>query len=308
MSDALIPITGEIIDVEDMPVLYQRASTLVLLPEEGAALRADFDVAEVEIRPDGLIYLPQAFFRSRLNEVLGIGQWALVQHRVIMDMENYVYFDGSLLIRDCFVARAMGEGQKHDSNPMQSLAAVYESAKSDCIVRCCKDLSIASKLWQPEFARSWVERNAVKVWCDGGDRPLPKRGYYWRRKDGAPFWWESNQKTPVKTPEKTPEKMPEKMAEEMAEEVPLQEQTPDPPFVLVNIDAMPVAAQAKARENRTKAGEFICLIGRHSKVKRIDELPLDVLKKALKWAKEKGKGEYIDFVRAAETYIDPLPF
>ncbi|MBK7380614.1 MAG: hypothetical protein IPJ03_16785 [Ignavibacteriales bacterium] len=36
---------------------------------------------------------------------------------------------------------------------MQSWASVEESAKSDCLGRCCKDLGIFKELWQPNFVK-----------------------------------------------------------------------------------------------------------------------------------------------------------
>lgn len=184
---ALVSVTEAV----DVPAFYQNASGLSVTPDEQTRLLADFDESEIEIRPDGLIYLPQSFFRSRLNQVFGVGQWALVQHRTHRD-DNYLYFDGSLYVRGCFVARAMGEGQMHNENKMQSWAGVYESAKSDCIVRCCKDLSIAAKLWQPAFARQWTDTHAVKVWqeYEKPDKFGKKGKFVWRRKDAPPFWWE----------------------------------------------------------------------------------------------------------------------
>lgn len=186
---AVVPETATKIE------LYKGASKLKLKPEESAALLADFDSEEVEIRPnDGLIYLPQAFFRDRLNRALGLGQWALIEINTGI-RDNWLIFDGALFIRGTFVARATGEAQYHANNAKISWASTKESAKSDCIVRCCKDLSIASKLWQPAFARTWVAEKAVQIW-NQFDKPNDKgkKGeFVWRRKDAPPFWWEKKQ-------------------------------------------------------------------------------------------------------------------
>ena len=65
-----------------------------------------------------------------LNTTFGRGQWALIQHAVTQ-MGEILAYDGSLYVRGCFIARAMGEHKYHPNNPLTSWATVYESAKSD---------------------------------------------------------------------------------------------------------------------------------------------------------------------------------
>jgi len=168
--------------------IYNGASTLKITEEEQTKLLASFDTKEIEIRPDGLIYLPQTFWRKRLNESFGIGQWCLVVKNSFKDPnaeKDKLYVEGVLMARGCYMATAVGEAELHTDNPLQSWASVFESAKSDCITRCCKDISIASELWQPEFTRNWVKENAVKVFIEkkGGGT-----GVSWRKKTSDPLW------------------------------------------------------------------------------------------------------------------------
>ena len=58
--------------------IYKGASTLIVTAEEQAKILSSFPEHLIEIRPDGMIYLPQTFWRQRLNESFGIGQWCLV--------------------------------------------------------------------------------------------------------------------------------------------------------------------------------------------------------------------------------------
>jgi hypothetical protein len=64
-------------------------------------------------------------------------------------------------------------------------ATAEESAKSNALMRCCKDLGIASELWDPTFIAAWKKRNAVEVWVtntrNGEKRKL------WRKTDAEPF-------------------------------------------------------------------------------------------------------------------------
>lgn len=166
--------------------IYKGASMLVITKEEQATLTASFDRSLVEIRPDGLIYLPQVFWRGRLNESFGIGQWCLVPKSQNKDpQKDKIYIEGVLMVRGHYVGTGVGEAEYRETNPNQSWASVWEAAKSDCITRCCKDLGIAAELWQPEFIRKWIEEFAIKVFVtDKNDKAKPA----WRKKTSAPFW------------------------------------------------------------------------------------------------------------------------
>lgn len=170
--------------------LYSGASLLEISQKEKDTLNVPVNNAEVEIRPDGLLYLPQVFVREKLNAAFGPGQWALIQNGITI-VGNTLCFDGSLVIRGKFVSRAMGEADYIRSNKNMSWATVYESAKSDAIARACKDLGVAKELWQPQFCRKWEKEYSVKVY-------RTKKGEYaFRRKDVSPFYDE--QGTPAGT-------------------------------------------------------------------------------------------------------------
>lgn len=162
---------------------FKGASMLQLTKEETEALSAPFDESLIEIRPDGFIYLPQTFYRQRLNQVLGIGQWALVT-KGSYQAGSKLFLNGILVIRGNFVAESTGEAAIIEENANQSLATVWESAKSDCITRCCKDLSMASQVYQPAYMREWQKKHAIQVWIEGKLKPQ------WRKTDSDPFFKE----------------------------------------------------------------------------------------------------------------------
>lgn len=202
MGQELVPVqtetlpvnitTGEI-ERQDLSVqFYQNASTLKITKEEQLQLQEPVDPEDIEIRPDGLIYYPQVFARQKLNDTFGAGQWALIEHST-PKINNTLCFVGSLYIRGCFVAKAIGEHEYWENNKNQSWASVYEAAKSDCLVRCCKDLGIGKELWQPKYGRAWVKEHAVKVFVKVKDRQSGKEEtkVQWRRKDQDPYWNET---------------------------------------------------------------------------------------------------------------------
>lgn len=186
---------------------FQNASLLKISEQEQQKLLMSFDKKEIEIRPDGLIYLPQTFWRKRLNESFGIGQWCLIVKGSRNDpapQKDKLYLQGVLMVRGNYVAESVGEAELHSSNPMQSWASVWESAKSDCITRCCKDLGIASELWQPEFIKSWIKDNALQVWREktGKKRDGSIGSFQWRKKTSEKFYdekyFENNNKAEAK--------------------------------------------------------------------------------------------------------------
>lgn len=192
--------------------LLQGASMLKIAEEEQKKLTASFDENEIEIRPDGLIYLPQTFWRQRLNQSFGLGQWCLIikgSHKDPDPKKDKLYVQGVLMVRGCYVAEAVGEAELHSNNPMQSWASVFESAKSDCITRCCKDLSIASELWQPEFTRRWVKEYAVQVWREktGKKKDGSPGSFQWRKKTADKFYDERGGTAPAEN-KTTPENKP----------------------------------------------------------------------------------------------------
>jgi hypothetical protein len=102
-------------------------------------------------------------------------------------------------VRGCFVSKAIGESnyfpksQDGKNNKMFSWASAHESAKSDCIVRCGKDLGIGKELWQPRFSRDFLKDFCLKVFRkETGNHnqngTWQKGSYQWRMKDSEPFY------------------------------------------------------------------------------------------------------------------------
>jgi len=85
-----------------------------------------------------------------------------------------------------FVSSAWGE-QSYDDQKMRfkSLATALEGAKSNGLMRCCKDIGIASELWDPHYIYQWKLQNVVEVWAM--HRVTGKKQKLYRRKDRPPF-------------------------------------------------------------------------------------------------------------------------
>lgn len=187
--------TGEII--EGLPVIAER--NLPAIRDFQGIAQAPFDDKTaktltasipdemIELRPDGLIYLPQTEYRRILNNAFGVGAWAL-RPIDIKRINNTIIYDGELWANGRFISRAMGEQEYIESNKHTSWATAVEGAKSDCLTRCCKDIGIAIDLWSPREVKRWINKYAVKVWCDPNPKSNQKQGkFLWRRNDDPPI-------------------------------------------------------------------------------------------------------------------------
>ena len=168
---------------------YALASTLKLTEAESKALRLPFTDDKVRGGAKGdarLLYISHIHVSDRLNDVLGIGQWALVKRSQRAEQTKTaegkpltrIYFEGVLLVRGAFVAEAVGVGNYHPNNPKEDYGSALESSMSDCLTRCCKRLGIGSQVWDKGYCDSWLAtqggtRKPVAMPREQADAPGP---------------------------------------------------------------------------------------------------------------------------------------
>ena len=75
---------------------------------------------------------------------------------------------------------ARGEQQYFDP---EGIPTATEGCKSNALMRCCKDLGIASELWDPVFIRKFMATHAKDVWVEHMTTKKKKKIYM--RKDVA---------------------------------------------------------------------------------------------------------------------------
>lgn len=110
--------------------------------------------------PDGLIYLPEIKYRRVLNKAFGPGGWGLaprsetnVGPKIVSREYALVCLGRHVFSRSIralhadasrLVAIARGEQEYFD---VHGIPTATEACKSNALMRCCKDLGIASELW-----------------------------------------------------------------------------------------------------------------------------------------------------------------
>lgn len=131
-----------------------------------------------------MIYLPEIKYRRVLNKAFGPGGWGLAPRSEtnvgpkIVSREYALVCLGRyapLSLPDCYpspltlngnhslVAIARGEQEYFDPS---GIPTATEACKSNALMRCCKDLGVASELWDPRFIREFKAKYCVEVFAE----------------------------------------------------------------------------------------------------------------------------------------------
>lgn len=68
-----------------------------------------------------------------------------------------------LIVQGRLVSIARGEQQYFDPD---GIPTATEGCKSNALMRCCKDLGIASELWDPRFIRKFTNEATKEIWVE----------------------------------------------------------------------------------------------------------------------------------------------
>ncbi|KAJ1308358.1 hypothetical protein OPQ81_004067 [Rhizoctonia solani] len=158
---------------------YHGLSVQPFPKEVAEILMAPIDPLDVEVKPDGLLYLPEIKYRRILNRAFGPGGWGLAPRSGINVSPKVVSREYALVCLGRLVAIARGEQEYFDQ---EGIATATEAAKSNALMRCCKDLGIASELWDPRFIREFKTKYCTEAFVE--HLPTKKVQKRWRRKDG----------------------------------------------------------------------------------------------------------------------------
>ncbi|KAH9855056.1 mitochondrial genome maintenance MGM101-domain-containing protein [Lenzites betulinus] len=161
---------------------YFGLSTQPFPKEVSDVLMTPVDPLDVEIKPDGLIYLPEIKYRRVLNRAFGPGGWGLAPRSETNVGPRVVSREYALVCLGRLVGIARGEQEYFDPN---GIPTATEACKSNALMRCCKDLGIASELWDPRFIREFKAKYCVEIFAE--DTRTKKKKKLWRRKDQPPF-------------------------------------------------------------------------------------------------------------------------
>jgi hypothetical protein len=163
---------------------FEGAASAPFPAEALTVLAAPVDGAEVETKPNGIVYLPGVWYRRILTRAFGAGAWALLPRGPARTMGEIVIYHGALYVLGRFVSEAVGECETRGG---MSYASSLEGARTDCLTRCCKDLGMAAELWDPEWRDGWQRKYCSKTWQEAQGNK--KAGFVFKKLDkpnGAP--------------------------------------------------------------------------------------------------------------------------
>lgn len=106
--------------------------------------------------------MPEIRYRRRLNEAFGPGGWGLAPRGASQITDNQVSREWGLVCLGRLVAVSRGESDFFDKS---GITTAHESTKSNALMRCCKDLGIASELWDPSWIRKFKDKHVVEVFA-----------------------------------------------------------------------------------------------------------------------------------------------
>ncbi|EPX72446.1 DNA repair protein [Schizosaccharomyces octosporus yFS286] len=146
--------------------------------EISSTLTAPLSPEDVEIKPDGILYLPEIKYRRILNNAFGPGGWGLAPRGNTTVTSKSVSREYALVCHGRLVSVARGEQTYFDP---EGVATASEGCKSNALMRCCKDLGVASELWDPRFIRAFKHERCIEVFVE--NVMTKKKRKLWRRKE-----------------------------------------------------------------------------------------------------------------------------
>jgi hypothetical protein len=123
-------------------------------------LSEPIDEQLIEIKPDGNCYLPEVQYRRLLTKAFGVGGWSLIPRGPHSIQGNVISREYALFAKGRFVSQARGHATIMGS--FQNPAMCTESVRSNSLMRCCKDLGIASSLWDNSVTSQWKAKYAIR--------------------------------------------------------------------------------------------------------------------------------------------------
>lgn len=159
----------------DPSALLPTAGTIKLTDRQISILYAPVNQVDVEIRPDGLVYLPWMEYVTRLREAFGL-EWAIIPQGMPKFNKNSIFWGFWLVIQGKLAGYAIGEQEYIPSNAKMSYSDAVEGAKSNALMRLCKGIGISLDLWKPSYVKAWKEKYAETYYDE------TKRKKLWRKK------------------------------------------------------------------------------------------------------------------------------
>lgn len=162
----------------DWTTSYHGIGTTELSQAQIDILLQPLDPDDIEMKPDGIVYLPEIKYRRILNKAFGPGGWGMIPRSDTVVAPTLITREYALVVKGRLISVARGEQQYFNE---KGIPTATEGCKSNALMRCCKDLGIGSELWDPRFIRKFKKKYCEEVFVTHVGT-LKKRKI-WKRKD-----------------------------------------------------------------------------------------------------------------------------
>lgn len=163
----------------ELAKLIPNVGSIQLTDIQKKTLYEDINPETIMIRPDGLIYIPWYVYAKRLNEAFTPFGWALIPLQEPKIQGNFVYWWFSLVVKGVLCGSAIGGSEYIPSNQTMNWGDCCEAAKSNALMRICKELGMFIDLWDKDFGDKWKDKYAfIYGYEQKGDKKVPK----WKKK------------------------------------------------------------------------------------------------------------------------------
>ncbi len=134
---------------------------------------------DVQIKPDGIVFMPGVWWRRQLTRAFGAGGWALAPRGPARTVGSGVEYHGALYCLGRWVSEAVGGCE----SGYMAHADMVESARTDCLSKCCKDLGMATELWEKDWREAWQSEYAEQYEVQSGKNQGKKQWRLRQRRD-----------------------------------------------------------------------------------------------------------------------------
>jgi hypothetical protein len=166
----------------DVQCLLSTTGKLESTDEQRKTLFAPVNEADVEIRPDGLVYLPWTWHAGRLTKAYPL-RWTLIPQGMPKFHENLIIWGFWLVIEGILCGFAIGEQKYIATNRQMSYTDAVEGAKSNALMRLCKGIGMGHELWNKEWDAKWQKKHAEQYIDEDGKKKWRKKN---AKKSSAP--------------------------------------------------------------------------------------------------------------------------
>lgn len=158
------PVSAAPVTTIDWSDSFHGLGTTPFSKEVADVLLAPIKDEDIEIKPDGMLYLPEIKYRRILNRAFGPGGWGLAPRTELLITPKQISREYALVCHGRLVSVARGEQDYFGGE--EKITTALEGCKSNALMRCCKDLGIASELWDPSFIRVWKKKYCDEVFAE----------------------------------------------------------------------------------------------------------------------------------------------